>query len=599
MKLPSRRPALSFGLVCVLAAILIVFGFLQVHWSGQVSQAVRERMRANLSTEVMRFRGDFHLQLARICWAFQPPEGSPGPQTLKFYAGRYDDWISASARPELVGGLFVWERDDGRLMRLDPVEERFKPAPWPESFARVRDRLEHHTPPSVSGAPPDVAPQSWTLFEEAHILFRPLPSDSAYRGKSQPALRPRGGVIVALNMEFVWQKLVPELVGRYFRGPAGSEYRVSIISGHNPPEVFYQSSPLPPGEARPAGDVVEDLVGRRTPRFAEPEWADEGMVLERGSSAAQQDRARALEPRRSDAPLLSVSAEGAPWQLVVRHRSGSVEAAVANLRRRNLAVSLGVLFLLAVSLALIVVSAQRAQRLATLQMDFVAGISHELRTPLAVICSAGENLADGVVGAAHEVRNYGALIRDEGRRLSEMVGNILVFAAGQSRYRAYQQLPVDLAEVAEAALASLQPAFEASQVAIETDVPPSVGFVLGDSGALVQCLQNLISNAIKYGGVGGRIRVRLKKGTCGQGEEVRVTVDDCGPGIDPRDLPHIFEPFYRGKNGGHAHGTGLGLSLAKDIAEAMGGRLSVETTPGQGSRFTLHLPALQTANSRT
>ena len=103
---------------------------------------------------------------------------------------------------------------------------------------------------------------------------------------------------------------------------------------------------------------------------------------------------------------------------------------VAADRRRNLLLSFGVLLLLAVSMALIIVSTQRARRLARLQMEFVAGVSHELRTPVAVICSAADNLAEGFVGAKDQVKEYGALIRNEGRRLAGMIEQILRFAGG-------------------------------------------------------------------------------------------------------------------------------------------------------------------------
>src|SRR5262249_19880877 len=102
------------------------------------------------------------------------------------------------------------------------------------------------------------------------------------------------------------------------------------------------------------------------------------------------------------------------WQLLVKHRAGSLEAAVMQVRRRNLMLSFGILLLLGVSMFLILLSARRAQRLAKQQMEFVAGVSHELRTPLAVICSAGENLADGVIGDQLQVKRYGELIRSEG-----------------------------------------------------------------------------------------------------------------------------------------------------------------------------------------
>src|SRR5207249_9855818 len=116
------------------------------------------------------------------------------------------------------------------------------------------------------------------------------------------------------------------------------------------------------------------------------------------------------------------------WIVRARYRGGSLETIVARSRRRNLAISGGVLELLGAAFALVMAAAQRQRRLARQQMEFVASVSHELRTPLAVICSAGENLADGVVADATQVRRYGSLVETEGRRLAAMVERVLDFA---------------------------------------------------------------------------------------------------------------------------------------------------------------------------
>ena len=119
---------------------------------------------------------------------------------------------------------------------------------------------------------------------------------------------------------------------------------------------------------------------------------------------------------------------------------------------------------------------------------------------------------------------------------------------------------------------------------IEPDLPP----VMADAASLESSLRNLISNAVKYGGQGHWVGIRAANG----GAEVQISVEDKGPGIEPADLPHIFEPFYRGPDAVNAqiHGTGLGLSLVKRFIEAQGGRVTVKSTPGEGSSFTLHLP---------
>jgi signal transduction histidine kinase len=134
---------------------------------------------------------------------------------------------------------------------------------------------------------------------------------------------------------------------------------------------------------------------------------------------------------------------------------------------------------------------------------------------------------------------------------------------------------------------------------IEGDLPP----ILGDISALSQCLQNLVGNAIKYGGKSGRIALRafLHKSDGPLSDEICIAVEDHGIGIDTSDLPHIFDPFYRSPAVAAAqiHGTGLGLPLAKSIAEAMGGKITVVTKLGVGSVFTLHLPALKKGTLQT
>ncbi|MGH9342638.1 MAG: sensor histidine kinase [Terriglobia bacterium] len=595
MKFSSRKPALSVGLVCALAGILVALAVLQVRWTGQVSQADAERMQTNLHTAVMRFRRDFRLQLLRICWAFQSPEDGFTQKTLKFYADRYDDWMGASARPDMIAALFVWDRKSNQFLLLDTAAGRFKHATWPPELAKFRHNLENLTS-SLRNEPSYAAGQGWVLDEESQALFHPFSqaTDLEPGGEASPL---EGGLIIELDMRFIWRTLLPELNARYFRGPSGSEYRVAIISGDNPEKIFYESAPAPSSKPVLTGDVVENFIGGAGSDFAVQELAAEKKADHTGND--EEGNSAALQSGRRYLPLISIAGGGSDWRLVVRHRSGSVEAAVNSLRRRNLTVSFSVLILLAASMALIVVSAQRAHRLAKLQMDFVAGVSHELRTPLAVICSAAENLADGVVGMPDRVKNYGALIRDEGRRLSEMVGQVLIFAADQAGQQVYHQQPLDMGELVESALASIPAPLGSGQIVVERRFGRGVPPVMGDPLALGRCLHNLISNAVKYGGESRWVGVRTETARARHGDEVVVIVEDRGPGIDSADLPHIFKPFYRGKNGGTIHGTGLGLSLAKDIAEAMGGRLSVKTAPGKGSQFILHLPALAIAKLET
>lgn len=243
---------------------------------------------------------------------------------------------------------------------------------------------------------------------------------------------------------------------------------------------------------------------------------------------------------------------------------------------------------MAISIGAFVDSARRAQLLARQQMEFVASISHELRTPLTVICSAGDNLAGGVVKSDAQVKRYGNLVRSEGRRLADMVEQILGYA-GIQKGRLPAREPVELGNVVDSAIHASSQILQNNGVTVVRDVEDGLPPVSGDAASLSHTVQNLLTNAAKYGGDW----VRVQASSAGNGK-VRIVVEDRGPGIEPAELRHIFEPFYRGKKAvdDQIHGTGLGLSLVKRIVEAHSGKVSAESTPGKGTRFILELPAL-------
>jgi signal transduction histidine kinase len=244
-----------------------------------------------------------------------------------------------------------------------------------------------------------------------------------------------------------------------------------------------------------------------------------------------------------------------------------------------------------------------AVKLAKLQMDFVASVSHELRTPLAVICASAQNIADGVVDEKEQLAKYGSVIHHHSRQLTELVNQILLFASTHEGQKRYVLRPLQVSEVIGSVLTNTRELAEEAGFVVEEHIATDMPAVVGDFSAVCQCLQNLVVNAVKYGGSHPKITVRafLGGGEGQHGEEMRISVEDHGIGIDAAELPHIFEPFYRSPavTGAQIHGTGLGLPLAKSIAEAMGGRITVVSKVGVGSRFTLHLPVGKSVETET
>jgi signal transduction histidine kinase len=148
------------------------------------------------------------------------------------------------------------------------------------------------------------------------------------------------------------------------------------------------------------------------------------------------------------------------------------------------------------------------------------------------------------------------------------------------------------AEIIDAVLASTEGLVRAGQFTVERDVPPNLPPIIGERIAVSQCIENLVTNAIKYSRDERRIGIRARVVDAANGQpQVEISVSDSGIGIAADDLPHIFEPFYRSAAVRRAqiHGTGLGLALAKQVAESMGGALTVVSEAGRGTTFTLSL----------
>jgi signal transduction histidine kinase len=283
--------------------------------------------------------------------------------------------------------------------------------------------------------------------------------------------------------------------------------------------------------------------------------------------------------------------------MFVRHRAGSLEAVVSRTRWRNLAVTACVLLLMLASVAALIRFTRRAQRLAEMEMDFVAGVSHELRTPLTVIHTAAYNLRGAVAQNPGQVERYGALIQQESGRLKELVEQVLRFSSAKAGRVVRKFEPVSLETVIAETLASSEALIQAShctvEKAIDHDLPP----VLGDPTALKHALENLIGNAAKYGAAGGNWIGIFASATSDNGPAaVEIRVADRGSGIPKDEQRRVFDAFFRGRRAvaDQVHGTGLGLNLAKKIVEAHGGTIEVKSEANQGTEFIVRIPAAGT-----
>ena len=257
---------------------------------------------------------------------------------------------------------------------------------------------------------------------------------------------------------------------------AGADYAVTVVAREDSGAPVFS---LPEGAAvsEAAADLTAGLFDVRLDQLGRFAAAGKGMSLVARDRLAITIVRRTERRRAHWRATTGGDGQGARWRLLVRHRAGSLEAAVAQARQRNLALSFGILVMMALSVALIVVAARRAQRLARQQIEFVAGVSHELRTPVAVIGAAADNLSQGVVSDPARVKQYGAAIQGEARRLGETVERVLQFAGIQAGHGIGHRVPVALVPLLEETLSASGGILQEAGAEVETGWPrrPAAG----------------------------------------------------------------------------------------------------------------------------
>ena len=662
--LSLQAPRISAVTVLVGIVMLLVpaLAYMQYQWLGQLSQAERERMQRTLRTAAAQFATEFDGELSRALVSLQVDGPTIRDENWSAFAQRYSAWTSSASDPRLVEEVLLVDTASAaawsspisapvpverlRLRRWNNQSLIFEGAEWTPDLAEVReslaahfigfqlDRSERRGPGPRAALSTDLRGTFSFSVANDHLLVSPVTFVELFDSRRSPRITILGFTILKLNRTVIKDTVLASLTARHFnRQDEEVDYRVAIVHRDDPNTVVWESEPGVAAAIAQAPDVSQTFMAAR---------ADQMLMLARNSRGdipppppppppgGRSSRPEIPpQPTRSDKIVVSMIEKdqqhgttrmitrGGPfdgrWMLLAKHRSGSLEAAVAAVRQRNLIVSSSVLLLLTLAIGLIVVSARRAQELARQQMEFVAAVSHELRTPVSVIGAAAGNLADGVVGDPQRVRKYGETIQGEARRLGETVERVLQLAGIAAGRAAAVQVPVHPEELVTQSLAACRAEIDTAAVTVETHIADGLPHVLGDATAMRSALQNLISNAVKYGGPAKWIRISAKsrepesfetalraRGRH-RGKMVSFTVEDHGPGIDPEDRKHIFEPFYRGRDAvsQQIHGSGLGLNLVARIAEAHGGLVTLSSAPGKGSTFSLSLPAADGAATET
>ena len=558
LKATQYRPLLSWLTWAILVVLVCGLGVLQYRWIGEISEIQHKKLQDGLQANLNEVSRDFNSELNAAWAALLPTEADViDAGRERAYERRYEQWKDSTRFNKLFARIaFVWEQGDQLTLRiLDPQSGRFALADWPEAWSSLRQgmaaRMRRMDGPGGfrgfggRGGPPPEFMDDTALIEIPRFEERRSGVD---RGPTEG-----DWLLVEADAGYISNNVLPELLARHFGSDFQSEYEMVVLRRPDP-----SKPPVYGGVSVPIFAVAPQIPVGRGP--------GPGGLRPGG-------RGR--------------------WQLSIIPKTGSLDTVVAHARWRNLGISGGILLLLLATGGALLRFTRQAQRLAEVEMDFVAGVSHELRTPLTVIRTAAFNLRGKLANNPNQVERYGTLIQQESEKLTAIVEQVLRFASAKRGRVIQAREAVSVETLIEESLQSSQTFLEEAQCEVETRIEPGLPLILGDSMALRHALQNLINNAVKYGLDDAKwIGIFARSTTGPEGAVVEVRISDRGSGIPPQEQTQIFEAFFRGKRAmrDQIHGTGLGLNLVKKIVEAHGGTVDVESEPGAGTSFILRIP---------
>jgi signal transduction histidine kinase len=550
--------------------------------------------------------GHFFLSAdGRITWPRTPLSAEPAPE--EWAPGPYEDDLRAAEKWEFTPGrladavtlyqallsknpppaveIHVLKAVAAAHRKLkQPAEalavyaalaERFgdrpDPAGWPLAVlarARSADVLEE------SGDRDRARTLRAALWED--VLYQRWPMTAAAREKTLDDLQPRLDGIARRRAERRRADAWRADAARFWKkhGAAAPGFRSRWGSGR----VFVSSgtsiAAVPTEDGAVVGVLPIDFaawIGERL-KGAPATWTADGDRAERDGVV------RSVWTTHPPLTLRFAAPDAAAERRLFRQRAGALGGMIA-------------LSLLTLAAALVFAARalRRESETASLKTDFVANVSHELRTPLSSIAYIGERLAAGRVRSEAERGELHDMLRQETDRLKELVDRALDFSRSLTEGKGYDFQTRDLGDLAAEALRRFEGKARARDFVIAFAPPPDPAPVRADGPAVVRAVMNLLDNALKYSGETRRAELAI----VADGREAGVAVRDFGVGIAPTDRERIFEKFVRLEH--HMKrtrdgGVGLGLAMVKNIMDAHGGRVELDSAPGRGSVFTLWFP---------
>lgn len=582
-------------LLIFLLLLLPFMAVVQHHYLGKLSEAEKVRLKTNLEIAAKNFSKDFDNELIAIQQTFRLNE-DPSIGFEPRLHQTYLTWKQTTSFPGLIKDIyFLNTRNVNPALNIFDIQKgTLSICDWPVELDKIK--MSH---PSTSGGGQIMS----IYFPETLILNSPPLIMSEYRynqiSDNDTSLSWKilsDFIIIVLDPDEVRSNLLSSLFRKHF--PVQNDYQLDIVIAkeNRPDDVFYFSNP----------DIDITDFHNAEVQTEIGQWGQQGKDIRQAEVVKINSLSMNQSPKRKELMTDNNDINGLfnlissrkmrpqpeKWELMLKIRNDTLEGILGKSRKRNLFTSYCILAILGISMVMVYVSTRQLGSLARRQLKFVYGVSHELRTPISVIRSAGENLADGLITDADQQKQYGRLIRDEGRRLSSMVENILSFSTLQNGKTTLSFKAARIIDILEECIISRSGSNDLPEPNIKIESDSNVPLVKVDYNSIKIAFNNVIENSIKYSPDDLPILIRIRYTS--SDNELVISFEDNGRGIDAEDLPFIFDPFFRGKNTEEIRtpGNGIGLSLVNDIIKKHGGRIEVESKRYKGTVVSIILPVI-------
>lgn len=630
---------ITYGFLAVMGGALITLAVLQYHWLGSVSEAEKQRLEEGIDASSENFVSDFNEVFTSLKNNFRIQVTDQSIDITPQIQQSYANWMSSSEYADLVSDLYFVQIRAGQAQELLKLNsETLQLEPDSSSESAKKWITENHgdsiteTPTMSLRTLPDFGEHT---FVEIPIQLLEFINLNKQDGSENLEVQLRVDrlddiVLIELNNEIITSELIPSIAATYFGDSFNEQYRIAVVKDEVEPYFYYTSDAAVienPDQKimldrlnisnmimldglQQAGDISKAQSDSMHFSFYQSKIKtreESSGIVRHMAQVESHSNVNILEDVDVDTAIFGfrtmdidtsittafVGDFGASdWEFWLSFKAGSLDEFVAKTRNKNLSISFGILIILGISSVMIVVFAQRSRELAEQQMLFVAGVSHELRTPLSVIRSAAENLSEGVVQTEERKKEYARLMLKEGRRLSDMVDQIMEFSGIQTGKRIYNFSEIDIELLVEEVKMEFQPIFEEQGLILEYSNLAKLNAIQGDREALFIAISNLLHNAIKFSNGSDRVILRLDETHYKAGLALRIQVQDFGIGIPNDEQSLVFNAFYRGRESveNQVKGNGIGLSMVQKIAKAHHGEVQLKSTEGEGSTFSMIIP---------